>query len=58
MKSSDYYRMVREYTNKHGVSIERARSEIGKHGAEVRKRKTQAAKEVKTENTEYWWNKD
>ena len=56
MNSSDYYKMVREYANKHGVSIEQARSEIGKRGAEARKRKIVEKKNQENPIENFWWN--
>lgn len=58
MNSSLYYKRVHEIMNQLGISEEAARSYLGKKGAEARKRKAQATKEVKPENKEYWWNKD
>lgn len=59
MNSSDYYKMVREYANLHGISIVLAQSEIGKRGAEVRKRRAAEKKKSQEQNPqEYWWNEN
>jgi hypothetical protein len=58
MNSSLYHKRVREIMNQRGISEESARSFLGKKGAEARKRKAQATKEIKPEILEYWWNKD
>jgi len=58
MNSSLYHKRVREVMNQQGMSEDAARSYLSKRGAEARKRKAQAAKEVKPEVLEYWWNKD
>lgn len=54
MNSSLYHKRVREVMNQRGISEDTARSYLGKKGAEARKRKAQAAKEVKPEISEYW----
>lgn len=58
MNSSLYHKRVREVMNQQGMSEDAARSYLGKKGAEARKRKAQATKEIKPEILEYWWNKD
>lgn len=56
MLSYEYHKRVKEYANQHSVSIERARSELGKKGAETRKKNEERKREI--EAREFWWNKD
>ncbi len=56
MLSYEYHKRVKEYANQHGISIERARSELGKRGVAACKRNVEKKREIETR--EYWWNKD
>ena len=56
MLSYEYHKRVKEYANQHGISIERARSELGKKGAAARKRNSERKNETEAQN--FWWKKD